>query len=109
MAISRGLSLFRSFTSPHFSSVSELVVIVCDPQHDCLRRVLLHRLSKHAHLLTPLPPMIGVIGQHARRRWWIVTGHWNLARQSCLRPTWRSSRNFRQRPALAPLCERLSF
>src|SRR5262249_40775865 len=66
----RGIELMLScsFAGPDFGPLGELVVIVCDPQHDCLRRVLFHRITKRAHLLTPLPPMIRVIGQEARRR-----------------------------------------
>jgi hypothetical protein len=30
--------------------------------------LLVHRFGNGTHFLTPLPPMIGIIGQHARHR-----------------------------------------
>jgi hypothetical protein len=62
------LFLFRFFVfaSPRFSSISEPVVVVGDPEHDRLGRPVFNGISKRTHLLSPLTPMIGVIGQHKR-------------------------------------------
>jgi hypothetical protein len=58
------LFLFRFFVfaSPRFSSISELVVVVGDPEHDRLGRPVF-QVSASTHLFSPLTPMIGVIGQ----------------------------------------------
>ena len=96
--------LVCSFACADFSSLGELVVIVGNPKHDRLRRMFFHALRKRTHFLTSLTPMIGVIGEQARHRRWTVMGHGRLskptARPRSLQPTWRSSRNFRQHPAL---------
>jgi len=68
------LFLARFFPSSHFASISESVVVVGDPEHDRLGRPVFHSISKRTHLLTSLPPMTGVIGQHRRR---VVFGHRN--------------------------------
>ena len=60
------LFLGRFFPSSHFGSISESVVVVGDPKHDRLGRPVFHGISKRTHLLSPLTPMIGVIGQQAR-------------------------------------------
>jgi len=71
------LFLGRFFASPHFGSISESVVVVGDPKHDRLGRPVFHGISKRTHLLSPLTPMIGVIGQQAWHRRSVVTGHQN--------------------------------
>ena len=60
------LFLGRFFASPQFGSISESVIVVGDPEHDRLGRPVFHGISKRTHLLSPLTPMIGVIGQQAR-------------------------------------------
>jgi hypothetical protein len=39
------------------------IVIVGDPEHDRLGQAIFSAVRKCTHLLTPLTPMIGVIGQ----------------------------------------------
>ena len=52
----------------------EPVVIVGNPEHDCLSRTLFYRSSKGTHFLTSLSPMIWVISQ--RHRWgWVISHH----------------------------------
>src|SRR6516164_2420095 len=73
------VSLFpgRFLASPHFGSISESVVVVGDPEHNRLGRPIFHGISKRTHLLTPLTPMSGVIGQQALHRRWVVIEHRN--------------------------------
>ena len=73
------VSLFpgRFLASPHFGSISESVVVVGDPEHDRLGRSVFHGISKRTHLLSPLTPMIGVIGQEAWHKRRVVIGHRN--------------------------------
>jgi hypothetical protein len=74
VAIPVTLLLGRFFASPHLGSISESVVVVCDPEHDRLGGPVFHGISKRTHLPTSLTSMIGVIGQHRR---WVVIGHRN--------------------------------
>ena len=62
VAIAVRLLLGHFFASPHFGSISESVVVVCDPEHDRFGRPVFHGISKRTHLPTSLTPMIGVIG-----------------------------------------------
>jgi hypothetical protein len=64
-----------SVAGPGVGMPGEPVVIVGNPEHDRLSRALFRRSSKGTHFLNPLPPMIWVIGQHARRRWGCVISH----------------------------------
>ena len=71
------VSLFpgRFLASPHFGSISESVVVVGDPEHDRLGRPVFHGISKRTPVLSPLTPMIRVIGKQASHSWWVVIGH----------------------------------
>jgi len=55
-----------SLAGSEFSTLGKLVVIVGNPEHDRLSRPLFHGSGNGTHFLTSIPPMIGVIGQHAR-------------------------------------------
>ena len=68
------LSLF--FASPNFGSLGESVVIVRDPEHDCLSQSVLHAVSKQSHFLSPLTPMIRVISYQALHSGWFAIRHW---------------------------------
>ena len=59
----RGQLIVCSVAGPGVGVPSEPVVIVGNPEHDCLSRALFRRSSKGTHFLTPLPPMIWVISQ----------------------------------------------
>jgi hypothetical protein len=48
---------------PNFSTRGKPIVIVGDPEHDRLGQAIFSAVRKCTHLLTPLTPMIGVIGQ----------------------------------------------
>jgi hypothetical protein len=61
------LFLGRFFASPHFDSICESVVVVRYPEHDRLGRPVFYGISKRTHLLSPLTPMIGIIGKQASR------------------------------------------
>ena len=67
--------LVYSFAGSDFSTLGELIVIVGNPEHDRLSCWLFHYFGERSHFFTALPPMIWVIGQDARRRWWVVIGH----------------------------------
>jgi hypothetical protein len=71
------LLLGRFFASSPFGSISESVVVVGDPEHDRLGRPVFYGIGKRTHLLSPLTPMIGVIGQQAWHRRRVVIGHRN--------------------------------
>src|SRR6516164_7514978 len=59
----------------------EPVIIVGNPEHDCLSCALFYRSSKGTHFLTSLPPMIWVINQQARHWWgWVVSHHCNRSK-----------------------------
>jgi hypothetical protein len=77
------LFLCRAFASSDFGSFRELVVIVCNPQHDRLGGSLFRGVSKRTRFLTPRAPMIWIISQQARDRRWCVTQH--SAERSSLR------------------------
>jgi hypothetical protein len=62
-----------SVAGPGVGMPGEPVVIVGNPEHDCLSRTLFYRSSKGTHFLTSLSPMIWVISQ--RHRWWWVISH----------------------------------
>ena len=57
-----------TFASPHFDSISESVIVGGDPEHDRLGRPVFYGIRKRTHLLSPLTPMIGVIGKQASHR-----------------------------------------
>jgi len=61
---------------PNFSTRGKPIVIVGDPEHDRLGRAIFSAIRKCTHLLTPLTPMIGVIGQQTRHRRCFAIRHW---------------------------------
>jgi len=64
----RGLLLCQSFTSPHFGPLSELVVIVGNPEHDRLSCWLFHYFGERSHFFAALPPMIWVAKKRGNQR-----------------------------------------
>jgi hypothetical protein len=64
------------FASPDFGSLGESVVIVRDPEHDCLSQSVLHAVSKQSHFLSPLTPMIRIISYQALHSGWFAIRHW---------------------------------
>src|SRR5215469_9712741 len=99
----RGHYLFAcSVVGPSVSMPGEPVIIVGNPEHDCLSRALFYRSSKGTHFLTSLPPMIWVINQQARHWWgWVVSHQCNRSQAGKPWERWLLARRATANDALA--------